>query len=362
MDNSIGPLPKVRLGDWIGEGWNMFAAEWKVWVLNATVMFAAVVLPIIVFFFMFVILGPAAAQAGGGLPSIFLLLIFVIWIFVTVASLYLHCGMYHCAFKQIRGEPVSTSDLFSAGDKVFKVLGAGILIGIMSVIGFLLCVIPAFIVAGAFYFTIPLIIERDLGVTDAMRVSRDATRGDLLMFVLFAFLVALIAQAGSYVCYVGLLVTMPLQFTIAAVAFRDVFGIPGARSFSSKSSVPPQHYGAPPQGYSPRTAEYQSPPSFRSPASFQPASATPTMQPDDQSSQRHEPGSGEPEGGSNLNSAFSSEPSERQVGPLPTSLQQSSRTEPVSGRPTGHIVCPTCQAELPPTAKFCARCGRSLSA
>jgi len=25
MDNTIGALPKVRFGEWIGEGWNMCA-------------------------------------------------------------------------------------------------------------------------------------------------------------------------------------------------------------------------------------------------------------------------------------------------------------------------------------------------
>jgi len=38
MANTIGTLPKVRFGEWIGEGWNMFAEQWKVWVLNALVL------------------------------------------------------------------------------------------------------------------------------------------------------------------------------------------------------------------------------------------------------------------------------------------------------------------------------------
>src|SRR5262249_3824469 len=109
---------------------------------------------------------------------------------------------------------------------------------------------PAFIVAGALYFTVPLVVERRMRVMDAIQASRDITRGDLFMFVLFAFIVSLIAQAGSYLCYVGLLVTLPLHYTIAAVAYRDCFGVGGARSLARKAP-PPNAYGAPPPSGSP---------------------------------------------------------------------------------------------------------------
>src|SRR5262249_31896124 len=66
--------------------------------------------------------------------------------------------------------------------------------------------------------------------------------------------VGLIAQAGAYACYVGLLFTLPLQYTIGAVAFRDCFGVPGARSFSNKPTEQ-QDYGSPPvlPSYSPQS-------------------------------------------------------------------------------------------------------------
>ncbi len=47
MDNTIGGMPRVRFGEWISEGWNMFAEQWKVWVLNALVLSLVTVVPLL---------------------------------------------------------------------------------------------------------------------------------------------------------------------------------------------------------------------------------------------------------------------------------------------------------------------------
>jgi len=255
-----------------------------------------------------------------------LVLIFLGVILVILASTYLHAGMYRTAFKQLRGEPISTGDLFSAGDCFPSLLGAAILVGILVMIGALLCIIPAFIVAGALYFTFPLVVERRMSAGEAIQASRDATRGDLFMFVLFAFVVSLIAQAGSYLCYVGILATLPLQYTIGAIAYRDCFGVAGARSFASKAA-PPNAYGAPPHsGYQPAAPQQWS--GYGSSTSTPPPSAV-----------------------------YQPPPS---AGPPTTAPQQHAPTGAVQQEPTAGVTCPNCQAELPAGARFCARCGRSL--
>jgi hypothetical protein len=365
MDNTIGALPKVRFGDWIGEGWNMFAAEWKVWVLNALVLALVSIVPLLGMYFLFFI-GMAAASSAGGPPEIgfglFLLFPLVV-LLVGLLTMYVSAGMYRCAFKQLRGEPISTSDLFTAGDCFLQCVIASILIGILTTIGFLLCIVPAFIVMGALYFTLPLIVEGRLGPVEAMQRSRDATRGDLFMFILFALVVTFLAQAGSYLCYVGLLITMPLQFTIGAVAYRDCFGVPGARSFSSKPPTP-QGYAAPPPGGYPQYP-YGAPP----PAGYQPQAPSPWSTPASTSPYPPPPQPPPPpsfqapyqapaERPSPPPSAFpQSAPPQSPSAPVPPST---SGTAPQQSSPTSQIVCPSCQAELPASARFCARCGRMM--
>jgi uncharacterized membrane protein len=172
--------------------------------------------------------------------------IFGLIIVLLPLSVLLMGGAYRAAFKQLRGGLVEFRDLFSARNCYWRLLGAMFIHGALTAIGAMLCIIPAFIVSGLLFFTMPLIVERNLGVFEAMRASRDVTQPNLLMFTLFAFVVQLIASAGSYACYVGLLASWPLLFTITAVAYRDCFGVSGARSFLQAAPAQQAGYEAPP--------------------------------------------------------------------------------------------------------------------
>ncbi|HWC77307.1 MAG TPA: hypothetical protein VG778_07590, partial [Blastocatellia bacterium] len=240
--------------------------------------------------------GPYGSSSGA--PEFFFpLLIFGSLLMVLVvlpAAVYLQGGMFNAAFKQLRGGKLEFRDLFSAGDRFLPLLGATILTQIIVMIGAMLCIIPGLIAAGLLMFVPPLIVERRLGVIDAIRESYELTKRKMLLFTLFALLLQLIVSAGSYVCYVGILATYPLFFTITAVAFRDCFGVPGAHTF-----IPP----TPAQ-----LAPYASTPQYSPPPDQQPPSAIP---------------------------------------PSPQPPLQ----------PRQGSICSSCKTQLPATATFCFRCG-----
>jgi hypothetical protein len=106
-------------------------------------------------------------------------------------------------------------------------------------------------VAGALFFTQFLIVDKGLGVIEAMQTSYEMCRKHIWWFTLFAFVVSLIGQVGSYACYVGILVTYPLIFTIGAVAYRDCFDIPGMRSFQDNSGGEAARYNLAPTSFMP---------------------------------------------------------------------------------------------------------------
>lgn len=255
MDNA--PKIEVRFGDWIGEGWKMFTEQWKGWVKISLGFFLAVVVPIGVFIIaMYAVVFSAMmtqSQTRGAPPQmpiaiiVFLYLgIFGVMIVLLPLSVFMTGGAYRAAFKQLRGGQVEFSDLFSARDCYWRLLGATLLHLLFVLLGAIVCIIPAFIVGGLLFFTLPLIIERNMGVFEAMRASREVTGRSLVMFTLFAIVVSLIASAGSYACYVGLLATYPLMFTMTAVAYRDCFGVEGALSFRETAASPPGGYAPAP--------------------------------------------------------------------------------------------------------------------
>lgn len=241
--------PQIRIGDWVSEGWRMFVQQWKQWVLITLVFFLATMAPygLLALGFLIVVLGsiePGGGMASGGAAGA--ILFFYVALFgVTILMLPVHAffsaGMYRVAFKQLKGGEIELRDLFSGGDCFLRMLGATIIIAVIVFVGVLLCIIPGYIAMGMLFFTGPLVVERRLSVFEALGTSWELGKQNILMFTLFALLVGLIAGAGSYACYVGLLATIPLQYTISAIAYRDCFGVPGATSFRAPAPGAPAY-------------------------------------------------------------------------------------------------------------------------
>lgn len=241
--------PKVRW-EWLGEGWNLFTQQWQSWVLMtlAYVVIAAIPVGLIYGLMIGVMLSAMPDPNSGApprIPAVLFLLYPLFYLVILLLSAWLMSGMYRAAFKQVRGGQVSVSDLFSGGPYFLRVLGALLLMALLSIIGLVLCFLPALAVPGLMFFAIPLIVEGNRGAVNAVRTSFEATKKDWLMFVLFAIVLSFLASAGVYACGIGLLATLPLLFLTHAVAYRDCFSVAGAHSYAPSMPPPPPQYGAP---------------------------------------------------------------------------------------------------------------------
>lgn len=223
--------PAVDIGPWVSDGWKMFTANWGVWVKMSLIMMLPVLFPMVGYIIGYV--GFIQAMTSGGYyggPPEFPVWVAVVWGLSALGALigalitsYFQIGMWKAALKQARGGTPEMSDMKGNGHLYGRVFLANIAIGFLTMLGLLACYIGAFVVMGWYLFAIPLIIDRDLSIGEAMRQSKAATSQNLLMFILYAFLVGLISQVGAYACLVGLFITMPLKFTIDAAAYRQTF-------------------------------------------------------------------------------------------------------------------------------------------
>ncbi|NOT62315.1 MAG: zinc-ribbon domain-containing protein [Acidobacteria bacterium] len=307
--------PEVKWGEWIGGGWQMFTERWQVWVPMMLVFILALIVPILPMYILLIGAGVASESGEAPAAAVGMLapLVGIAGALITLClASFMLGGIYRTAFKQMRGEAIGIGDLFSGKDVVVNLLITMFLIILCAMGGALLCIFPAFIVAGLLFFAIPLVVEKGLSPMDALRTSFEKNKGNWLMFTLFAFVVSLIGSIGQFACYIGLLVTYPLQFLITAVAYRDVFGVAGVRS----ASQIPSSYASPSwqQGgqasYMPPPPQYTPPQAPQSYAPPQPV-PPPVMPP-----------------------------------PAPVVSDQ--------------ITCPNCNALLSRTAKFCNYCGKPL--
>jgi hypothetical protein len=173
-----------------------------------------------------------------------------------------------------------------------------------------------------------------------MAESKEVVQKNLIMFILFQFVVQLIAQSGQYLCYVGLLATFPLQFTMSIIAYRDCFGVQGARSFQPPPPVNPAAYGGPP-GWGQAPSGPGTPPGAGGPM---PPGAVPP---------------GWSQGPSGPGTPPSSVPPGWPLGPSGAGTPPSrvSPDWPPSAVPPEPKLCESCRTPLPPGARFCPACG-----
>ena len=133
-------------------------------------------------------------------------------------------GIMMLAINYARGERITFNAIFSYYSLMGKLALAALLIYIMTVIGFVLLVLPGIYLSIAYIFTLPLIADRGMGVWEAMELSRKAvTKHWFKVFGLF-FLLTLIMAMGALALGIGLIWAVPLLFvTLYGLLYPLIF-------------------------------------------------------------------------------------------------------------------------------------------
>ena len=242
------PTGRVNFG-WIGESFALFKANIGVWLVAVLLLFVPSLIGGIIGF----AFGASAARSGGipggqppfgqapfgqspfgtgtnaitgGLPPF---LYFAIQIFSILYGAWLYGGVYRTAVKQVRGEMISIGDLFSGGPLLWTMLGFNIVYGLLTGAGFVLCLLPGFLLVGLLFPGYALIAD-GVSFGDAISRSFDAMKRDMWNAAAFMFVLLLLVIVSVFACGLGEFVTLPMLFLCAALAYRDMIGMPGANS------------------------------------------------------------------------------------------------------------------------------------
>ena len=148
-------------------------------------------------------------------------------------------GLWKMALKQIRGEAIGVGDVFTGGSTFLPVWGATLLIGLGTGVGTLFCIVPGLLLAALWQFTIPLIVEKGLGVTDALSASWRAAQPYMWSILGYVLVSGIIASLGVVLCFIGVVVTAPIATLSIALLYRDFFPEPGDSRFGLEMPLPP---------------------------------------------------------------------------------------------------------------------------
>ena len=153
-------------------------------------------------------------------------LMIVVLVSIASAPIYVvfMAGLFQYYLKLIRGEPATVGDAFSGfGPATGQLILLGLVQNVLVWIGCLLCIVPGIYLVTAWYFAVPLAIDRKLGFWEALETSRK--RVNKHWFLVFAFLLVngLVSVSGILGCCVGIFVTLPIGLGAMLYAYETAF-------------------------------------------------------------------------------------------------------------------------------------------
>jgi uncharacterized membrane protein len=157
-------------------------------------------------------------SAGG------ILIVFVVSIIGAPVYTVFIAGLYMYFLKLIRGQSPTVGDAFSGfGPSLGQLILLGLVQSVLILVAYAFCVLPGLYLNVAWYFAIPLVIDRQIGFWDAMELSRKMVTKHWFAFFGLFIVCGLVAGAGVLACCVGLFVTIPISLAALAYAYESVF-------------------------------------------------------------------------------------------------------------------------------------------
>jgi uncharacterized membrane protein len=121
------------------------------------------------------------------------------------------------------GRPVTIESFFKPRNVVSVVI-ASVLVGIITTIGTLLCIVPGVIASVFLMFTSVALVERNLPPTEGMKASYELTKGRFGDAFLALVVMVAITLVGALACGIGLLVAIPVAALFLVYTYRRFSG------------------------------------------------------------------------------------------------------------------------------------------
>jgi len=239
------PQGFTEFGNWFSEVFRLWSARWQVWVLQglAVLLISGGISLILSVIAGIIIITHSPKDPAIGFVTMIYGAIYGTLVLMGVTLLFLGPGMVLTALKQLRGQEISASDVFLGARYAL----GDLLISFTTGLGAFLCCVGIYLTAGLLFMALPLYVDRKISATDAISISWKTASGNLWLYVLFAFVLALAAGVGHSVCGIGIIVTLPWLMIGQAVAYERTFNA----VTGSTSAFGVQFAGVPPPPYHP---------------------------------------------------------------------------------------------------------------
>ncbi|MBU0633167.1 hypothetical protein KKA17_11040 [bacterium] len=133
-------------------------------------------------------------------------------------------GIVMLAIKRASRKKMEILSIFNYYVLVWPLVFASLLVNAVVILGFVMLIIPGIYLSITFAFVIPLIIDKQLGIIDAMKTSyKVVSKRWFKFFGLYATL-AFFALLCILTLGIGFIWVLPLSLMVNGVLYRRIFG------------------------------------------------------------------------------------------------------------------------------------------
>lgn len=144
---------------------------------------------------------------------------------ITILSYPFFAGIMMMGIHRAVDAPVSYKMTFSYFSFTLRIILAVICMSVLIVLGFVLLVIPGIYLSIAYRFMVHLIIDKKMGVWDAMETSRKAVTQHWFKLFFTGVLIISIHVISAIPLGIGLIWTIPMHVAIQGILYRRIFGV-----------------------------------------------------------------------------------------------------------------------------------------
>jgi hypothetical protein len=145
------------------------------------------------------------------------------WVYIGVIVIaWLTCGYLKIALEYKQGNKLPFDDLFKQYKYLWRFIGASLLIGVIVALGFIVLIIPGIYFALKYQFVLNLIVDKDMGVFEAMQKSAEMTKGVKMSLLGFNIVCGGVVVLGFLALGVGVLVAQPVVYLADVYIYRKL--------------------------------------------------------------------------------------------------------------------------------------------
>src|SRR6478609_1545192 len=146
---------------------------------------------------------------------------FLVFLGISVLQLF----VIRATLMIMRGEPLDPSKVMST-DRLGNYMLGAIIVGVLTFIGFVLCILPGIAVGIFVLFWGYFLVDKDMSPIEAITASFNLVKDNFGTVIVFWLLTIVATIVGAIICGVGLIVAIPVMVIATGYMYKRLQGEP----------------------------------------------------------------------------------------------------------------------------------------